>query len=435
MSRGGDEGGAAGRPLPPALAVVATAAVALLLTLVWLLVPWTSAPAGAVDPTAGLPGGVAETSAQVAASLRLPALLSLTVGLLTTALVVLSRPGRRLLARLPGRDGSSARVAGQVVVQVLAVLGLVLVARWPFGVWAEAVRRDAGLSVQGWGGWARDRLVSAGFEAVVLTVVVLTVVLLARVAPRWWPGVAAAVTATLVVVVSLLHPVVVEPALADLRPLADGPVRAQVERTAEQAGAPVADVLVSDASARTTALNAYVSGLGPTRRLVLQDTLLATMPPDQVRGVVAHETAHAAAQDVLRGTVLGAVGAGTVVLLLGSAAVVLGSRRGGRGVGGTSAAGVVLLAVLLVQVAAAPATALLSRQLERAADVRAVELTQDPAAYAEAMRTLLVTNRADPSPPAAYQWWFGTHPSGAERVARADATRWTTPPGTGVAGR
>ncbi len=406
-------------PVAPAATVLA--ATVLLLVLAWTLVPWTAAPTGPVDPTAGLPVEVADGAARVAASLRLPALLSLAAGLVTAALVVLTRPGRRLLARLRRVRGG---VLAQVVAQVVAVLGLVLVVRWPFGVWAELVRRDAGLSVQDWGGWARDRLVSAGFDAVTLTGVVLLVVLLARVSRRWWPALAAAVTATLVVVVSLLYPLVVEPALADLGPLADGPVRDQVERTAAQAGAPVADVLVSDASARTTTLNAYVSGLGPTRRLVLQDTLLTTMPPEQVLGVVAHETAHAAAQDVLRGTVLGAVGAGTVVLLLGSGAVVLASRRGGTrfGVGTSSAAGAVLLTVLLVEVGAAPASALVSRQLERAADVRAVELTQDPAAYAEAMRTLLVTNRADPSPPVAYQWWFGTHPSGAERVARAEAT-------------
>lgn len=407
--------------VPRGLLLLGGAVVVVTLVATWLLVPWTEAPAGPLDPTAGLPGDVAARSAQVAASLRAPGLLSLLAGSLAAVVAVLSPPGRRVLARLRRMPGGTSV---QVAVQVVAVLALVLVVRWPFGVWAELVRRDAGLSVQGWGGWARDRLVNAGFEAAALTGVVLTVVVLARALPRWWPAVAAAVTATLVVTVSLLYPLVVEPALADLQPLAAGAAREQVEQTAEQAGAPVADVLVSDASARTTALNAYVSGLGPTRRLVLQDTLLSTMPPEQVLGVVAHETAHAASQDVVRGTALGALGACSLVLLLGAAAVGLTGRRPrwGRGVGESSAAGVVLLVVLAVQVVAVPVSSLLSRQVERAADVRAVELTQDPVAYAEAMRTLLVTNRADPAPPAAYQWWFGTHPSGAERVARAEAT-------------
>lgn len=413
--RDGSPGTRPGR-VPRAVVALLLVALAVTAVLVWLLVPWTRAPSGPVPPDAGLdPEQVARAGA-VAASLRLPGLLSLLAGVLATALVVLTGPGRRLLAasrRVPG--GVVAQVVGQVVV----VLLVVLVVRWPFGVWAEVLRREAGLSVQGWPGWARDRVVGAGLEALVVTGVVVAVVVLARGLPRWWPAVAAGSGAALVVVLSLLYPVLVEPALSDVSPLPEGPVRDQVERVAAQAGAPVADVLVADASERTTTLNAYVSGLGPTRRLVLQDTLLATLPPEQVLGVVAHETAHAAAQDVARGTALGAAGVASTVLLLGSAVVATTSRRPGRGVGEASAAGAVLLVLVLVQVVGAPAQSLISRQVERAADVRAVQLTQDPLAYADAMRTLLVTNQADPSPPAAYQWWFGTHPTGAERVARA----------------
>ncbi|WP_380168638.1 M48 family metalloprotease [Jannaschia sp. R86511] len=413
----------AGRTGPRAVPVVLVGLTLVVLSvsadLAWVLVPWTEAPAGPVDPDAGLaPAAVADARA-VAASLRLPGLLSLAAAVLTAALIVLTGPGRRLLAQARRVRGG---VVVQVVAQLLLVLGVVLLVRWPFGMWAERLRREAGLSVQDWGGWARDRLVGAGLEAVVLVVVVLAVVLLARWLPRWWPAVAAGTGAALVVVVSLLHPVLVEPALSELGPLPAGPVREQVEQVAVQAGAPVADVLVSQESTRTTTLNAYVSGLGPTRRLVLQDTLLAALPPEQLLGVVAHETAHAAARDVARGTVLGAVGVASLVLVLGTAAqaVTVGRGRSGR-VGTAGAAGAVLLVVLLVQVLGAPAESLVSRQVERAADVRAVELTQDPQAYAEAMRTLLVTNRSDPSPPALHQWWFGTHPSGAERVARAEA--------------
>ncbi len=84
------------------------------------------------------------------------------------------------------------------------------------------------------------------------------------------------------------------------------------------------------------------------------------------------------------------------------------------------AAGAVLLLLVLLQQVAVPVTSLVSRQVEREADVRAVELTQDPATYAEAMRTLVITNQADPSPPAAFHWWFGSHPTAAERVAVAE---------------
>jgi len=402
--------------LPPVLVGVTLVVVSLAVDLTWLLVPWTPAPTGALDPTAGLPAQAVVRAEGVAAALRLPGLLSTGAGLAALAALVLTAPGRRVLAfvrRVPGG------LQPQVAAQALTALLVVLVVRWPFGVWAETIRRQEGLSVQGWDRFARDRLVAAGLEAVLTVVAVLAVVVVARALPRWWPGVVAAVAAGAVVVLSLLYPLVVEPALTELTPLPDGPVRTQVEALAVQAGAPVSDVLVADTSTRATTLNAYVSGLGPTRRTVLQDTLLQAMTPEQVLSVVAHETAHAASGDVLRGTTVGALGVAAAVLVLGCAATVATRRRGGGQVGSSAAAGAVLLVLLLAQQASVPVDSLLSRQVERAADVRALELTDDPQAFAEAMQVLTLTNRADPSPPAWVQWWFGSHPTGAERVALA----------------
>ena len=90
-------------------------------------------------------------------------------------------------------------------------------------------------------------------------------------------------------------------------------------------------MLVADASRRTRAVNAYVSGLGPTRRIVVYDTLLREAPPAEVVAVVAHELGHAKDSDVLTGTLIGALGAAAAVValyLLGSWGGLL--RRGRR---------------------------------------------------------------------------------------------------------
>ena len=84
------------------------------------------------------------------------------------------------------------------------------------------------------------------------------------------------------------------------------------------------EVLVADASRRTTTLNAYVSGFAGSRRVVLYDNLVRDVPRDEALSVVAHELAHARHDDVLVGTVLGASGAAAAVGLLG---LVLGRRR------------------------------------------------------------------------------------------------------------
>lgn len=404
------------RSLPPVLVGLTLVVVAIAVDVTWLLVPWTEAPAPPFDPGAGLPPDTLARAQDVASALRVPALLSLLAGVLVVVVVVVSPPGRRLLGllqRLPG--GLTVTVPAQV----LLVCAAVLLARLPFGIWSESVRRTEGLSVRGWTGFARDRLVAAGIEAVLLVLAVLALVLLARAFPRWWPAVAAGAGAGLVVTSSLLYPVLVEPAFARLTSLPDGPVREQVEELADRAGAPVGDVLVADTSSRATTLNAYVSGLGPTRRVVLQDTLLAGAPPDEVLSVVAHETAHAASGDVIRGTTIGALGTASAVLVLGCAALTATSRgRGPRGgVADGGAVGAVVLTLVLLQLVATPVESLVSRQLERSADQTAIELTADPEAFVRAQQTLLAANLSDPSPPAWVHWWFGTHPTGAERVA------------------
>ena len=81
-----------------------------------------------------------------------------------------------------------------------------------------------------------------------------------------------------------------------------GELRTDLLALAEESGVPVQDVLVSDASRRTTALNAYVSGLGATRRIVVYDTMLEELPDEQIESIVAHELGHVVNRDVLTGT-------------------------------------------------------------------------------------------------------------------------------------
>ncbi|WP_336922722.1 M48 family metalloprotease [Aquipuribacter sp. SD81] len=406
-----------GRAVPGGLLALTAVVVVALVVAAVLLVPWTAAPAGPVDASAGLDPAAVADAERLVTRLRVPSLLALAATTLAAVGLVASGPGRRALARARSRvPGTALQVA---VTALLVCVGVELV-RLPFAVWSEQVRLAEGLSVRPAAVFARDLAQGWLLETVPTVLAVVVVVLLARRLPRWWPAVAAAAGAVFVVVASLVWPVVVEGRFASFTELPDGPLRVDVERLASEAGAPVSDVLVSDASTRTTTLNAYVSGLGPTRRLVLQDTLVDGFGQDDVRAVVAHEVSHAASEDLVRGTTLGALGVAAGVLVLGTGAVAWSSRRG-TSVGSPAAAGAVVLVVLLAPVVAGPAEALVSRQVERAADAGAVALTGDPGAYADMIRTLTLANRSDPSPPGVLQWWFGSHPTPAERVATAEA--------------
>jgi STE24 endopeptidase len=222
--------------------------------------------------------------------------------------------------------------------------------------------------------------------------------------------------------------VLIEPLSNRFTPMADGPQRQGLLRLAERDGIHVDDVLVADASRRTTAENAYVSGLGGTRRIVVYDTLLRGATPHEVKLVVAHELGHVAAHDVRLGTSLGALGAAAAVLA-GSWLLEPGGRRrrallhraGVRGLGDPGAIALALALVAVGSVVVAPASTLVSRRIEARADVHALDLTRDVEGFAQMQRRLAVTNLSDLQP----TWWrsafFATHPTSPWRIAMARA--------------
>ena len=181
---------------------------------------------------------------------------------------------------------------------------------------------------------------------------------------------------------------------------------------AERDGVPVRDVLVADASRRTNALNAYVSGLGPTRRIVVYDTLLREAPPAEVRAVVAHELGHAKDRDVLTGTLIGALGAAAAVCavyLIGSWTPLL-RRAGVESITDPRAVALLLALATLAGLAASPLQSFVSRRIEARADGHALALTEDPATVERMEQRLATTNLADVDPPRLEYLFFASHP-------------------------
>jgi STE24 endopeptidase len=205
--------------------------------------------------------------------------------------------------------------------------------------------------------------------------------------------------------------------------MAEGPLRTDLIAMAGRDGVPVRDVLVADASRRTRAVNAYVSGFGPTRRIVVYDTMLAEATPDEVVSVVAHELGHAKDNDVLVGTVIGALGTAAAVValyLLGFWPWLL-RLAGVTSIAEPRAVGLLIAVATLAGLVAAPAQAFVTRRIEARADAHALALTDDPGSFESMQRRLGTVNLADPDPPAWEHVLFGSHPSTVERMAAARA--------------
>lgn len=402
------------RVLPHAALATALAAAGV------VAMVWRPSP----PPSLNVPTDLDEFAPEVLAAIhayRQPRLAGaatvLLLGAATPLAVLATRAGRRILRRLAGaRTGAPLRggLVGAAVAFAtsLAMLPVDVILGYHDGRWG--FRTATAL------GWTRDWLVANGFGWLLAGLAGGGFVFVVGRWPRSWHwrlvtfGTAAAAAVTLAV------PIVFEPLWLRTNPLPNGAVRDAVEEVVTRAGHPDAPILVGDASRRTTRVNAYVSGLGPSRRVVLFDTLLA-LPPDRVAAVVAHELAHHGNQDVARGVIAAAAALLPAAFLLRSAMESVWTRRAlePRGPSDPQLVAVAAALAAVLTTAALPATQAISRRVEASADHGALELTRDPATLVRLERLFVIRDLADPRPPLWARLLLATHPSPAARIQAA----------------
>ncbi len=290
------------------------------------------------------------------------------------------------------------------------VITLSSLVRLPLGYWRDFVReRRWGFSTQSAGAWLFDRAKGWEMSVGLVAVTWVTVVGLARAFPSGWPVVASAVIAVAVLVLSFLAPLVFEPIFNRFRPLQEKRLAGELRDLAARAGVPVRDVLVADASRRTTKVNAYVSGLWRTRRVVLYDTLLTSADEREIKLIVAHELGHRRERHVAKGTLL-AMASGVIAVV--AVWAVLGSRVASP----DELPAALLVLTVLELVGLAPGSGL-SRRWERVADRFSLDLTRDVDAFERAHVELARKNLADLEPPRLAYVLLFSHPTPPERLA------------------
>lgn len=386
-----------------------------------LITPWGPAPDLSVAPASltsyFTPAQIARSEAFFDA-VKWPSWLGLAVGVAVPVGLAFSSLGKalvRLVRRWSSRWWVQVIATGSVVVVVQRLVTL------PFGIWTHRVATSYGLSTQSWGGYAIDAAKSLAITLVITSAGLVLVVGLARRFPRTWFAPAAASAAGLVLLLSFAYPIVLEPLFNRFTPLADGPLRSRLLMLAARDDIAVSDVLVADASRRTTALNAYVSGFGASKRIVVYDTLLDSASDDEIALVVAHELGHAARDDVLVGTVEGALGAAAGVVAVFLLVRLPRTRRAtGAGSAGDPAIVPVLLALAAVAaLAAAPVENTVSRRVEARADIHSLDLTGDTSTFIAVQQRLAVSNLTHLQPNPVLAFWFSSHPAPLDRIGLA----------------
>jgi len=291
----------------------------------------------------------------------------------------------------------------------------------PLGYYLGFVRSHSyGLSDQAFSKWLGDSL-KAWMISLVVGVMFLWVpyFLMNKSPKRWWiyTGILAA---PVILFLVLVEPIWVEPLFNDFSEMKNKQLETKILALAGRAGIDGAPVFEVNKSTDTKTVNAYVTGLGNTKRIVLWDTLLNKLDEKEILFVMGHEMGHYVLNHVLQG-VLFAVALVFVGLYLIDriTRMIIPRCRGRLGfdrLGDFASWPLILLVGNALYLLAAPGIMTFSRHLEHEADRFGLEITQDNHAAAMSFVKLLDINLGNPRPGLLYKLWHSSHPTLAERI-------------------
>ena len=300
-----------------------------------------------------------------------------------------------------------------------AFTGVLLLWNLPIGLAGLWIERRFGFSTETLFGFFRDLLLGFAFGLPTVLLFWGGLRLYARFPLHWWK-ILWAISVPVIVFLFILEPVVVSPAFNRYTPLPNTPLRAKILALADQAGITGASVFVEDTSKRTRHVNAYVTGIGPTTRIVINDTALQILPEDQMLAMIGHEMGHYVEGHIWAGMIGAIVGMGVFLWIVSRLLPDLTQRKAPlwRLRGPTDLAALPLLSLLiaLFLIIQAPVASGISRYLEHRADVYGLRLTRLNDAMIRLFVGFAERDYSDPDPPALLQFWFGTHPTLKERI-------------------
>lgn len=309
------------------------------------------------------------------------------------------------------RESAAGRIGTGMLLGMLG-LAIVWLVQIPFGMAAHWWDRRHDVTEVGYLEWFVTTYFGLGFAFLFISFAILIVMALAGVTRRYWW----ALGAPAFIGLALLFAFVLPYLIPDLHPIRDPQIAADARELAAAQGVEDIPVRVQAVSEVTSAPNAGAAGIGPSRRVILWDTLLAgPFDRDEIRFVLAHEFAHHSREHLWKFLAWYALLAIPGVFIVARAA----RRRGG--VYEARAIPLALFVVVVLQLLALPVVNAITRNVEAEADWVALETTRDPEGARALFRHFTTDGLAEPTPPSWAYLLMDTHPSIAERIAMANA--------------
>jgi STE24 endopeptidase len=284
-----------------------------------------------------------------------------------------------------------------------------------------------GLSHQSIGLWLTDLAKTYGVTTAIAVPGYAGLLWIIKRFPRSWAGFVWLASSLLIAAGIFLHPLVFDPLYNKFTPMPPSPLRSQIEQLATQAGIAGAPIFVVDSSRRTAKLNAYVTGLGSSHRIVLWDNLINKLPAEQVLAIIGHEIGHYVLHHIYWGFGISVLASACGLALLQFLGEPLRRRLpaawGIRSLHDLTIIPAAALGSLLLALVTSPVESAISRAMEHQADAYGLQLTQNGPAMARSFISLSERNLSEPNPPKWIVFWFFSHPPLQERIDFALKTK------------
>ncbi|HXQ26468.1 MAG TPA: M48 family metallopeptidase [Candidatus Acidoferrales bacterium] len=316
-----------------------------------------------------------------------------------------------------------ALIFAPVILATLAILNI------PTDIAYQWVSRKFGISIQGWGSWTWDWTKNLCVSLIIGTILIMILYAAIRKSPRRWWFYFWLASLPIIALLVFLQPLIIDPLFHKFTPLSqkDPALTASLEQLVQRAGQniPPERIFWMGAAEKSTALNAYVTGYGASKRIVVWDTTIAKMTTPQIVFVTGHEMGHYVLHHIPKDLALLAV-VFFVLFYVGYRAIggLLAKRGAGWGVRGVddwAALPALLVLFTIFSFIANPLTNAISRYFEHQADQYGLEVTHELTpdsgqVAAQAFQVLGDVDLADPDPIAADIFLFYDHPAMPDRV-------------------
>ncbi|EHQ90892.1 M48 family metallopeptidase [Desulfosporosinus youngiae] len=300
------------------------------------------------------------------------------------------------------------------VISILSIWLLSKVLALPFSYYTGYYWQKVwGFSTQTPGGWWIDYLKNTGIDLLTFLIGGLLFFWLVNRFQRYWWLVGAILFSLWLVIAHYFLPVIISPLFNDFEPLTDPAIVNMVDDLAQRAGLNIDSVFVMDASRQTTLANAYFSGVGTTKRIVIYDTLLDNYSLPEIKAVIAHEIGHWRNNDIVHGLLYGIIGTFIFFALL---RILLKPWLSNNRNKPPQLWAALQLALILLLFVSTPLQNGISREMELRADRFSLELTGDLSGEIQLQKNLASRSLSDLSPPRFIVWFSYSHPPALSRI-------------------